>query len=115
MKKTIKKKLAKMRGTPKKKSAKKKVAPKKAEMKIKVGNKKTTGGKAAGARKKRVQGKSQGVETAALALEGLGARSGEQSGDLQALSNVQGHANLEFREPSQADSVSRRAILGHQP
>ncbi|PYT36788.1 MAG: hypothetical protein DMG45_26535, partial [Acidobacteria bacterium] len=30
------------------------------------------------------------VDTVAFALEGLGARSGEQSGDLQGLSNVEG-------------------------
>jgi hypothetical protein len=35
-------------------------------------------------------GKSQSVDTVAFALKGLGARSGEQSGDLQGLSNVQG-------------------------
>ena len=35
-------------------------------------------------------GKSQSVDTVAFALTGLGARSGEQSGDLQGLSNVQG-------------------------
>ena len=40
--------------------------------------------------KKRVQVKSQSVDTVAFALEGLGAQSGEQSGDLQGLSNVQG-------------------------
>jgi hypothetical protein len=34
--------------------------------------------------------KSQSVETVPFALEGLGARSGEQSGDLQGLSNVEG-------------------------
>jgi hypothetical protein len=33
---------------------------------------------------------SQSVETVPFALEGLGARSGEQSGDLQGLSNVEG-------------------------
>ena len=101
MKKTIKKNLAKTRATAKKKLAKKKVAPKKAEMKIKVGNKRTTGGKAAGALKKQVQGKSQSVETVALALEGLGARTGEQSGDLQGLSNVE-----------RADSESVDELLG---
>jgi hypothetical protein len=84
MKRTIKKKLAKNRVTSERKLAKKKLAPKKAEVKTKVG------GKTVGAPKKRVQEKSQSVDTVAFALEGLGARSGQQSGDLQGLSNVQG-------------------------
>jgi hypothetical protein len=90
MKKAAHKKLAKKRVTPKKRLAKKKAAPKKTEMKTKVGRKKTTGGKTAGALNKQVRGKSQSVDTVAFALEGLGARSGEQSGDLQGLSNIQG-------------------------
>jgi hypothetical protein len=90
MKKAAKRKLAEKRVTPKKKLAKKKAAPKKAEVKTKVSGKKTTGGKTAGAIKKQVQGKNQSVDTEAFALERLGARSGEQSGDLQGLSNVQG-------------------------
>jgi hypothetical protein len=89
MKKAAKKKLPKRKVTPKKKLAKRKVAPKRAEVKTKVGGEKTTGGKTASAIKKRVQGKSQSVETVAFALEGLGARAGKQSGDLQGLSNVQ--------------------------
>jgi hypothetical protein len=72
------KELAKGRVTPKKK-----LANKKAKVTAKVD------GKAAGALKQRVPGKSQSVETVAFALEGLGAPSGEQSGDLQGLSNVQ--------------------------
>jgi hypothetical protein len=68
---------------------KKKAAPKKTEVKTKAGGKKTTGGKTAGALKKQVQGKSQSVDTVAFALERLGARPGEQSGDLQGLYNVQ--------------------------
>jgi hypothetical protein len=88
--KTPKKKLAKKSVTPRKKLAKKKAAPKKVEVKTKVGGKKTTGGKTAGALKKQVRGKSQSVDTVAFAPEGLGGRSGEQSGDLQGLSNVQG-------------------------
>ena len=90
MKKAVKRKLAEKRVTPKKKLAKKKAAPKKAVVKTKTGGKKTTGGKTADAIKKQVRGKSQSVDTAAFALERLGARSGEQSGDLQGLSNVQG-------------------------
>ena len=80
----IEKKLAKKRVAPEKKLAKKKVAPKKAEMKTKAG------GKTAGARKKQVRAESQSVSTVAFAVEGPGARSGQQSGDLQGLSNVQG-------------------------
>jgi hypothetical protein len=84
------KKMAKKKKTPKKKLAKKKAAPKRAEVKTKVGGKKTSGGKTAGALKKQVQRKSQSVDTVAFAREGLGARPGRQSGDLQGLSNVQG-------------------------
>jgi hypothetical protein len=90
MKKAVKKKLAKKSVTPKKRLPKKKAAPKRAEVKTKVGGEKTTGRKTAGALKKQVQGKSQSVDTVAFAPMGLGALSGEQSGDLQGLSNVQG-------------------------
>jgi hypothetical protein len=84
MKRTIKKKLAKNRVTSERKLVKKKLAPKKAEVKTKVA------GKTVGAPKKQVREKSQSVDTVAFTLEGLGARSGQQSGDLQGLSNVQG-------------------------
>ena len=90
MKKAVKKKLSKKRVTDKKKLAKKKAAPKKAEVKTKAGGKKTTAGKTAGALKRQVGGKSQSVDTVAFAMEGQGARAGEQSGDLQGLSNVEG-------------------------
>ena len=90
MKKTFKRKLAEKRATPKKKSAKKKAAPKKTKVKTKVGGTKTTGGKTAGTPKNQVRGKSQSVDTLAFAPEGLGTRSGEQAGDLQGLSNVEG-------------------------
>ena len=92
---TVSKKVASMKlgkwVTPKKKlpKNKKQTAPKNTEVKTKAGGKKTTGGKTAGALKKQVQGKSQSVGTVAFALERLGARPGEQSGDLQGLSNVQ--------------------------
>ena len=85
MKKAVKKKLAKKRVTPRKKLAKKKAAPKRAEAKTKVGGKRTSGGKTRG-----VRGKSQSVDTVSFPLERLGVRAGEQSGDLQGLSNVQG-------------------------
>src|SRR6266851_4603437 len=91
------KKKAKKKQTKSKRTAgrkvvpmKKRATPKKAEVKTKVGGKKTTGGKTAGALKKQVRGKSQSVDAVAFAPEGLGGRSGEQSGDLQGLSNVQG-------------------------
>jgi hypothetical protein len=84
MKRTIEKKLVKKRAIPGRKLAKKRLAPKKAEVKTKVG------GITAGAHKKQVREKSQSVDTMAFAREGLGARSGQQSGDLQGLSNVQG-------------------------
>jgi hypothetical protein len=86
MKKAFKKKLAKNRVTSKNKLAKRKTASKKAEVKTKVVE--TTGGKT-GALKKQVRGESQSVDTVAFALEGVGAQSGEQSGDLQGVSNIQ--------------------------
>jgi hypothetical protein len=84
------KKVAPMKKAVEKKLAKKKAVPKKASAKTKVAGKKTTVGKTADAIKKQVRGKSQSVDTTAFALERLGSRSGEQSGDLQGLSNVQG-------------------------
>jgi hypothetical protein len=89
-KRTRGKKVAPMKKAVKKKLAKKKAVPKKASVKTKVGREKTTVGKTADAIKKQVRGKSQSVDTTAFALERLGSRSGEQSGDLQGLSNVQG-------------------------
>ena len=90
MKKAINKKPTKKRVSTKKKLAKKKPAPKKAEVKTKAGGKKSTRRKTAGALKKQVREKSQSVDTVAFGLEGLGPQSGEQSGDLQGLSNVEG-------------------------
>jgi hypothetical protein len=88
-KKAVKKKLAKEEVTPEKK-LEKKTAPKRAEAKTKVGGKRTTGGKTRGALKEQDRGKSQSVDTVSFPLERLGVRAGEQSGDLQGLSNVQG-------------------------
>jgi hypothetical protein len=82
-KKKNKKKLAKKAPTPKKRLAKKKAAPKKKVV-----------GKTMRAAKKRVRGRSQTVDTVSFVPEGLGARSGGQSGDLQGLSNLAG-ANSE--------------------
>ncbi len=90
MKKAVKKKLVKKRVTPKKKLAKKKAAPKKAAVEMKTGGKKTTGGKTGDTLKRQVRGKSQSVDTVAVAREGQGARAAEQLGDLQGLSNVAG-------------------------
>jgi hypothetical protein len=87
-KKKTKKRQTKSKRTAGKKVAKKKAAPKKAAVKTTAGGKKTTGGKTVGALRKQVRGKSQSVDTVAIALEGQDARAGEQSGDMQGLSNV---------------------------
>jgi hypothetical protein len=83
IKKAVKAKVAKKRASPKKGSAKKKAVPKKKRV-----------GKTKRDAEKRVRGKSQTVDTVAYAPEGLAARSGGQSGDLQGLSNLAG-ANSE--------------------
>jgi len=56
---------------------------------MKVGAKNATDAKTAGTVKNQDWGKNQRVDTVAFVLGGLRARSGEQSGDLQGLSNVQ--------------------------
>ncbi|MGC2766246.1 MAG: hypothetical protein WB607_12150 [Candidatus Acidiferrum sp.] len=48
------------------------------------------GGKTASAIRNHVRERSQSVDMVAFALEELGERSGQQSGDLQGLSNVPG-------------------------
>jgi len=87
-KKTKKKQTKKIAG--KKAKLTKKVAPKKARAKTKAAAKKTAARKTARAAKKPVRGKSQTVDTVAYAPEGLAARSGGQSGDLQGLSSLGG-------------------------
>jgi hypothetical protein len=82
-KKKTKKKQAKKPAASKKKLATKKATPKKKPV-----------GKTARAAKKQVRGKSQTVDTVVFAPEGLAARSGGQSGDLQGLSSLAG-ANSE--------------------
>ncbi len=83
-----------------KKKTKKKPAKKAAALKKKLAKKKKATpkkkvvGKTKRAAKKRVRGKSQTVDTVRYAREGLSARSGGQSGDLQGLSNLAG-ANSE--------------------
>ena len=72
------------------KPAPRKVTPKKEERTTKADGMATTGGKTADVLKEHVRPKSQSVETVPFAHEGLGARSGEQAGDLQELSNMEG-------------------------
>jgi hypothetical protein len=89
MKKPVKIKRAEKKVPSKKNIAKKKAAPKKVEARRKVGAKKRAGDKTVAA-VKQVRRKNLSVDTETFALEGSMARSGEQSGDLQGLSNVQG-------------------------
>jgi hypothetical protein len=96
-KKTSKKQTKRIAGKkvkPVKKASKaklaKKAAPKNAQAKTKAGANKTAVGKTARAAKKPVRGKSQTVDTVVFAPEGLAARSGGQSGDLQGLSSLEG-------------------------
>ena len=114
MKKAAKKKLAKKRVTPKKKLAKKNAAPKRAEAKTKVGGKRTTGGKTRGVLKEQVRGKTQSVDTVSFPLERLGVRTGEQSGDLQGLSNVQGADSESVDEPliEQGNAFEAEVVKG---
>jgi hypothetical protein len=76
--------------TPMKKVLQRKPAPKKTELRTMDLDKKKTGTKTVGALNKQARKERQSVETVPFALEELGARSGEQSGDLQGLSNVEG-------------------------
>jgi hypothetical protein len=76
--------------------AKKQAAPKNAGTKTNAGARKIAGGKPARAAAKRVLGKSETVDTVAFAPEGLSARYGGQSGDLQGLSS---------RETADSESV----------
>ena len=87
--KQTKPKVAPMQKTAKKKLAKKTAAPKVPKTKTKVGRRKSSGRKKAGTHNTQVQWINQSVDTVALVLEELEARSGEQSGDLQGLSNVE--------------------------
>jgi hypothetical protein len=91
-KKLAPKKLAKKSPTLKKKPTKKKKAatPKRAAAKTSLGSKKKTAKKKAGASRKQAAAKGPIMDTAAFTREGLRARSGGQSGDLQGLSNREG-------------------------
>jgi hypothetical protein len=93
-KKKTKKKQAKSRKVASKKVKRIKKAVKAKVAKKKAVPKKKRVGKTKRAAKKPVRGKSQTVNTVAYSPEGLGARSGGQSGDLQGLSNLAG-ANSE--------------------
>ena len=83
LKKTVKKNLVKKRGTSRKKLAKKKSALKKKDL-----GRKTIGARTPTALRTRDRGQS--VETEAFAPEARRETSGEQSGDLQGLSNIEG-------------------------
>lgn len=82
------KKVARKKPAPKKIAAKKKAAPKKAIAK-KASSKKTSPKKKP-APKSKARGKSESVNSVAYEPNGLGARSGGQSGDLQGLSGIAG-------------------------
>jgi hypothetical protein len=75
--------------TPMTKLTRNNATPKRAEVKMKANGKNATGLKITSARKNRVQQENRSVDTVAFARDGLRSRSGEQSGDLQGLSNVQ--------------------------
>ena len=108
----------KKRGTPKKKSTKK-PAPKKATAQTKAVGKKTIGAKTVSVLKKPVREKSQSVDTVAFSFEGPGARSGQQSGDLQGLSSVEGADSesvgelLEEGNAFEADVVTGVEVAGN--
>jgi hypothetical protein len=78
------KKVARKKAKPVKKARKPKLTRKSAA------GKKAAAGKTTRAATKRVRGKSETVNTVAFAPEGLSARAGGQSGDLQGLSSLEG-------------------------
>ncbi len=80
--------------TLKKKAAQKKkvAAPKRAAAKARLGNKKKIVRKKSRTPRKRAAAQGPILDTAAYTREGLRARSGGQSGDLQGLSNQEGAA-----------------------
>ena len=91
-KKKAPKKPAKKSPALKKKPAKKKkrATPKRAAAKMRRGGKKKAAPKKASAPRKQPAATSPLVDTTAITREGLRARSGGQSGDLQGLSNREG-------------------------
>jgi hypothetical protein len=92
------KKPAKKSPTLKKKEAKKATAPKRAAAKARLGSKKKIVRKKSRAPRKRAAAKGPILDTAAYTREGLRARSGGQSGDLQGLSNQEGAASQSVDE-----------------
>ena len=78
------------KGRAPKKSAKKKSATKKAGAKKKVLGTKATGRKTVAARNRQNRSKSQRRDVVAFSRNKSSLHSGEQSGDLQGLSNVEG-------------------------
>ncbi len=91
------KKPARKRTSPKKKAAKKKTAPKRAAAKAKLSGRKAARKKTRAPRKQ-AAAKNPRVNIAAFTREGLRARSGGQSGDLQGLSNIAGAASQSVDE-----------------
>jgi hypothetical protein len=89
------KKLAKKSSNLKKKATKKKkaTASKRVAAKARLGSKKKIVRKKSRAPRKRAAPKGPILDTAAYTREGLRARSGGQSGDLQGLSNQEGAAS----------------------
>ena len=87
------KKLSRKKTSLKKKAAKKKTTPKRAAAKTRLGGKNAAARKKALKSRKRPAEKSPGMDTTAFIREGLRARSGGQSGDLQGLSNIAGAAS----------------------
>jgi hypothetical protein len=113
IRKTARKKLATKKADSKKTLAKKKAVLKKVPVKTKALGKKTTGAKTADALKKRVHEKKQSVDTEAFALEGLRARSGTQSGDLQGLSKVEGADSESVEELiEEGNAFEADAVMG---
>jgi hypothetical protein len=86
-----KKKSAKKMLNPKKKLAKRKAAPKTAPMKMRAAAKKAISGETAALLLEGVREESRGLDAVAFAPDQLrrGWRSGELSGDLQGLSNIE--------------------------
>lgn len=114
MKKAIKKKKsAKKTLNPKKKLAKRKAPPKTASVKTRAGSKKAIRGETTTLLLEEVREKSRGLDTVAFSPEelGRGRRSGELSGDLQGLSNIEDADSesvaelLEEGNPFEADVV----------
>jgi N utilization substance protein A len=89
MKRLAKKKPAVKRGISKKVFAKNGSVKKKGDVKTKSGGRKTIGSKAVGEVKKRLRRKSRDVNRSPFPREGQSTRSGQQSGDLQGLSDVE--------------------------